>query len=130
MKPLRELLIKLNDNSDVRITFLYSVSIYSSILEGYPDEKMGIKILADLKERVNRLSEISGIGQDYPPYVFNEQSVGKEILPHKGNIAMIGDGDRQGTIIWFDDDSMDLKESLSDIIDNIGFEQLTHPYFF
>jgi hypothetical protein len=130
MKPLGDLFIRLKDKAEIRISLLYSFSIYSSILEGYPDEKMGVEILAEMKRRANKLSEISGQVQDEPPFVYQEEKVGNEILPHRGNIAIIGDGDRQGTIIWFDDDSIDMKESLSDIIDNIGFEQLTHPYFF
>jgi hypothetical protein len=130
MKPLRELNIKLKDKPQFQITFLYSVSIYSFIFEGYPTKEMGLEILESMKQRAATLCKMCMNVQLDPPFIFEEDQVGKIMLPHRGNIAVIDDGDRMGTIIWFDDESLEAKESLSRIIDKVGFEQLTYPYFF
>ena len=130
MKPLRELVIRLRDKPEIQITFLCSVSIYSFIFEGYPTKEMGVEILESMKDRATVLSKMSVNVQLNTPFIIEEEQVGKVILPHRGNIAVIDDGDRMGTVIWFDDDSMDAKDSLSRIIDKVGFEKLTHPYFF
>jgi hypothetical protein len=116
--------IPLNTKHRCWLRFIYSCNIYDNILEGAPDVESGVSELQRLKELAAHLS-----GPHEMITIIGGERVGREILPHRGNLAHIYDGDNRGNVIWFDDGSEEVMQTLACIVDREGFFNLTSPYF-
>src|SRR5688572_18167712 len=114
----------LNSKHQCWATFIYSCNIYADLHEGAPCIEWGFGALDQLKTVSSLLC----------PYgekltIIEEEKIGTEILPFRGNIAEIDDGGFRGTVIWFDDGGRDVRDSLSEVIDEVGFSTLTVEWF-
>ena len=121
---LKDAVLNLNTHHKCWVRWIFSTSIYQNILEGTLSVEIGEEALEILKNHASQFNSCEHI------YVHDELKIGTQILPIRGNLALIDDAYRHGNIIWFDDGKTDAMEALSNIIDEMGFENMTVGYEF
>jgi hypothetical protein len=124
IQPLREAVLNLNTSHKCWVRWVFSTSIYRDLLEGLPSVNIGEDSLQYLEAFSRNMGESDHI------YIHEQHLIGVQILPLRGNVALIDDAYRKGNVIWYDNGQRDALESLAQIIEDVGFENLTVEYDF
>ena len=100
------------------INSMYSYNMYAGFLEGGPTLEWQAKNEHGIPDHA---------GNIFPAHV-PVGSISKidrtaQLLPHKCNMAWIDDCDRQAVVVWYDDDSEDVKVSLGRELDSTTREE-------
>ena len=108
--------------NNYNVTSIYSYGTYEGYLEGLPTIEDNEKNINFAIAQANKLFFSSN------PFIYTNNINETSILPSRVNIAALNDLENEMCLIWFDDEKMDILESLRSIIDDINWEENSNPY--
>lgn len=120
--PLRDAVLNLDIPTPCQVLWVFSKGTYSNTISGRPSVESGESTAAFLKNLTIQLGGCKKV------YIHEQHRIGVEVLPIRGNLALIDNGDRRGHIIWFDDGKSDVMESLGKVVMEVGFRNVTEPF--